>query len=401
MGFTPSSPLDVAYVSYDGLLEPLGAAQVIPHVLGLADRGFSMGVLSFEKARDLRDEDRLSVLKDRLAAGNVRWHPLRYHRRPTLPATAFDVARAAAFLRRLAPALVHARSYVAATMAALGASKERAKLLFDTRGRWIDERIEGQGWNPSSFRVLRGRRIEANLLARADHVVHLTEAARRHAEAAGARAPSTTIPTCVDLERFRVPVDVGAVRRDLGLPEDGPILLHAGTLSGRYQLERTLAVAGAFVARTGGVFLVVSREGDQIADAARAAGVPMMVREADHDDMHRWVGAADAGLALIRTGQSTVASAPTKVGEYLSAGLAVTATAVGDLPEHLGGCRYSRVVAHDEPPDETAARLAKAALGGRARQAESRAVAERHYALDRALELYAGIYRELGVAPCS
>ena len=39
----------VVYVSYDGALDPLGASQVVPYLLGLAARGVAITLISFEK----------------------------------------------------------------------------------------------------------------------------------------------------------------------------------------------------------------------------------------------------------------------------------------------------------------------------------------------------------------
>jgi len=39
----------VLYVSYDGVLDPLGSSQVVPYVAGLAGHGFSPTLISFEK----------------------------------------------------------------------------------------------------------------------------------------------------------------------------------------------------------------------------------------------------------------------------------------------------------------------------------------------------------------
>ena len=39
----------VLYISYDGLLDPLGQSQVVPYVRELARRGVALTVISFEK----------------------------------------------------------------------------------------------------------------------------------------------------------------------------------------------------------------------------------------------------------------------------------------------------------------------------------------------------------------
>ena len=44
----------ILFISFDGLLEPLGQSQILPYLRGLATRGVAITVLSFEKAADWR-----------------------------------------------------------------------------------------------------------------------------------------------------------------------------------------------------------------------------------------------------------------------------------------------------------------------------------------------------------
>ena len=390
----------VAYVSYDGLLEPLGASQVLPHVVGLAERGFDMGVVSFEKDEDLRDENALGEVRARLSSHGVDWTHFRYHRRPTLPATAYDIAVATRHLRQIRPQVVHARSYVAATMASLGTRKGDGRLLFDMRGFWIDERIEGQGWDPEGLKARQGRRVEQALLARADHVVHLTDAGRAALHGGCGPGPGrhSTIPTCVDLERFSVPADRPSLRVKLGLPPKGPVLIHSGTLGARYQIGRTLDIGRRFAERSGGSFVIVTRDLEGVSRRAAEMGVPAVIRSASPGEMPEWIAAADFGLALVAPGPAGVASAPTKVGEYLASGLGVVATRVGDLAAQLGRARYSRVIGPGAGGDEIVNWLLSQPSAG-PREDESRLLAERYYDLSDALDAYEEIYRSLGARP--
>ena len=82
-------PLNVVYVTYDGLLNQLGATQVLPYVEGLADRGVAFTLISFEK-RERDSADARAALAQRLAARRIRWIPLRYRKRPRVPATLLD-----------------------------------------------------------------------------------------------------------------------------------------------------------------------------------------------------------------------------------------------------------------------------------------------------------------------
>ena len=90
----------VLYLSYDGLLEPLGESQVVNYVEGLA-ADHAMTVLSFEKAADLSDRTRVDAMWRRLSARNIAWVPLKYHKSPTVLSTAFDVIHGIVKARRI------------------------------------------------------------------------------------------------------------------------------------------------------------------------------------------------------------------------------------------------------------------------------------------------------------
>src|SRR5258708_4237470 len=90
-GTTVQQPV-VLYITYDGVLEPLGQSQVLQYLRYLAS-DFSIVLLSYEKAEDWRDGTARSAILPILREAGIRWVPLRYHKRPTAPATAYDLAR--------------------------------------------------------------------------------------------------------------------------------------------------------------------------------------------------------------------------------------------------------------------------------------------------------------------
>src|SRR5690242_21308010 len=77
----------VLYVSYDGMLEPLGESQVLGYLERLvATRPIAL--LSFEKPADLSDGARVAAMRQRLDARGVDWIPLQYHKSPAIASTA-------------------------------------------------------------------------------------------------------------------------------------------------------------------------------------------------------------------------------------------------------------------------------------------------------------------------
>ena len=113
----------VLYISYNGMLDPLGQSQVIPYLKELSKRGVRFTLLSYERAPAFTSEgeQRCRVLRKELSQFNIEWHHLRYHQRPSLPATAYDVVAGIRFASRLMKRkkveLVHARAHIPAVIA--------------------------------------------------------------------------------------------------------------------------------------------------------------------------------------------------------------------------------------------------------------------------------------------
>jgi glycosyltransferase involved in cell wall biosynthesis len=400
---SPAGAPRVLYVSYDGLLEPLGAAQVLPYVEGLARHGFEIGVLSFEKPGHLANGSRCEALASRLFLNGVSWRARRYHQRPTVSATLLDVAVGAAeILRwsRCCPAarILHLRGYVPGLMALVGGRFHGAKLVFDTRSFMVDERIESGMWAARSAVARAARAIERRLLSTADAVVVVSRAGARRIPAlalGAAPAKIAVIPPCVDLERFRLVEDQAARKAELGLRR-GPVIVHAGALSTWYLAEYTFTVGMEFARRSGGTFLVLTHEAEYAHSLNTRLGAGATVRTIEHAEMPKWLGACDAGLAVVRPDPAKQGSMPVKLGEYLACGLAAAATGcVGDVERDLDGSLVALAFdPRSEPPEGIARRLlAAAALPDRA--VSARSLAERLYSLALGVAAYRGLYEEI------
>jgi glycosyltransferase involved in cell wall biosynthesis len=401
----------ILYVSYDGLLEPLGQSQVVNYVLGLA-RGRRMSVLSYEKPRDLADGAAVRELRERLATAGVEWLPLRYHKRPSLPATAWDVVRGIVAARRLARArgtvIVHARGYVASVIAVVVKHLTGARFLFDMRGFWADEKVDGGHWSTRSLPYRLAKRWERVFFERADAIVSLTEAGVKSFPSLGYRlvpdAPIEVIPTCADLEAFVPgPRDPVLVAR-FGLA-DRFVIGYVGTLSNWYLRSETLHYL-ALLARTlpGARVLFVTRE-DHVAlrrDAV-AAGLPaeaVVTTAADFADMPAHVRLMDMTVFFIKPCFSKLGSAATKLGEFLGSGVPVVINdGIGDsgrIVRDAGtGIVLSDVTSRTLEASLPDVRRLLADAGAPRRCV---AAARRHFSLDVGVARYSALYERLAGA---
>ena len=400
----------VLFISYNGLIEPLGPTQVIPYVLALAG-SFDLTVLSFDKPvrtpeEDARDSAATAAL---LAARGVAWLRLRYHRRPTLPATAFDIASGVVSVlrahRRQAFHLLHARGYVPAAIAGIVKAVTGVPFLFDIRGLNAEEYVDAGLWKQGSLPFHLTKRVEQWILRRTDGINTLTEAVRpilREFPGLRDRAhlpPWTVIPTCVDLDHFRFEHAARQrIRARLGV-QDRPVLVYSGSVGTWYQIDEMLDFYVAARERWPRLFFLalVNRMPEVVARGLELRGVPstdFAVLWARHAEVPDYLSAADAAVAFVRPSLSKQSSSPTKYGEYLSCGLPFAATAgVGDTEALLSGSSVGVLIRTHSREAYAAAADRLHALADAGDRAACRAVAEREFSvMSRALPAYRDLY---------
>jgi glycosyltransferase involved in cell wall biosynthesis len=384
--------LRVLYVSYDGALDPLGGSQVLPYVIGLARTGVSMKLLSFEKIERWADSASRGRTAALLSAAAVGWKPLRYHQRPRLPATVWDLYRAhraiGAEARGAGPVIVHCRGDVAMTAARRARLPREARILYDVRGLFSDERVESGSWPRGGLIDHIVRRSEAANLRRADGIVVLTEPARRILEARRAPLPPhAVIPTSVDLECF---APGGTV------PDHG--LVYLGSLGTWYMTAEIVQFSRLFFAAQGGRSLFLT---PQTAEA-RAAGVDASWAELasiPHGEVPAWLRRCRAMVYFIRPTPAKQASCPTKLAEALATGIPiVTNRGIGGLEPMIESHRVGVVLDELGPTAyEKGLKQLRNLLDDPATGARCRALAEARFSLDRAVLEYRRLYDRIGL----
>jgi glycosyltransferase involved in cell wall biosynthesis len=340
------------YVSYFGLREPLVQRQVVPYLAELRQSLAGVWLLTFESTHPAKwSSAHRSALLEALAKRGVLWSHLRYHKRPTVPATAVDILlgalRIVRLVRRHRIDIVHCRGHVPMAMGALAKRVRRVRLVFDIRGFMPEEYVDAGVWRPGGRLFRFTKRVERHLLAAADAFVVLTERAREHLFAESRDAdlwgrPITVIPSCVDLRDFVAP-DPGTVARakeSLGI-QGRRVHVYAGQLGGWY-LDHALV---EFLARARGrdpslfAMILTPSSAEGLKEQLVTHGfddTSVLIRAVGPEQVPSYLLAADVGLSFIKPCFSKISSSPTKIGEYLAAGLPVVSTAgIGDLDELL------------------------------------------------------------------
>lgn len=366
-----NNSISTLYICYFGLREPLVQTQVLPYLRQLVAAGVRVSLLTFEPELRARwSVAELQSASDELKKDGIVWSHRPYHKRPSLPATTFDVVAGAVYAARLARRagidVLHARAHVPAAMAllALWLIRRRLFFVFDIRGLMAEEYQDAGVWRERSVAFRTIKWIENKAIRRADQIIVLTNRMREWLmrEKNVPAANLTVVPCCVDFSRFdqtmRHPVKTKTT-------DERFEAIYAGSVTGLYLLEEMGRFFLALRARQTNARLVILTT-----SPARAATDVLLRVGLQPDDF--WIGAVSAaevpaylqrarvGLSFRKATFSQIAASPTKIPEYLAAGLPVVCNAgVGDVDDLLARERVGIVINSltSESYAEAAARL--------------------------------------------
>lgn len=332
------------YLCYFGVREPLVQTQVMPYLRELARGGVGVSLLTFEP--DLQERWTPAAVREekaRLEAEGIRWFCLPYHKRPSVPATVYDIAAGARFAlrhaRREGVNVLHARAHVPAAMALLARLfAPRLKFVFDIRGLMAEEYADAGVWAKSSVPFRLVKKLERAAIRSADQIVVLTRVMRDWLvkEHLAPAEKVEVIPCCVDFSRYAEAVDETTLTKGERFE-----VVYAGSATGLYLLEEMGRFFVELRARRPAAFfrVLTMSPPEEVRAVLRRAGLSdadFWVGKAPASEVPAYLAAARLGVSFRKATFSQIAASPTKVPEYLAAGLPVVSNAgIGDTDELL------------------------------------------------------------------
>lgn len=400
----------VLFISYNGMLDPLGQTQVIPYLRELAKRGVQFTLLSFERPSAFTEEGqmRAAELKHKLMEQQIEWHVLRYHRWPSVPATLYDVIAgiryAARLVRRNKIELIHARGHIPATIALALKRKFGTKMIFDLRGLMAEEYVDANHWPQGGLRYRITKSTERRILSATDAIVTLTERIwpiiKEWPGLKGRKVHHAVIPCCVDLSLFKFCETERARRRSELQLGDRLTLVYSGSLDGWYLTEQMADFFAGVVKKRNDAHLLWLTTGssERVQQLMSARGIDeshFTVRSVTANEVPSYLAAGDLGLSFIKRCLSKIASSPTKNGEYLACGLPLIINAgVGDSDALINDWKAGVLINEfDAQSFDVAYAQMESFIDNRGVRAQARAVAEKLFDLSaiggqRYAELY-------------
>lgn len=207
--FLKKNKTKILYISYDGILEPLGNSQVLKYLEHLSQK-FEITLISFEKynLKDFNNE--FPKMKKHCKDIGIDWKPKKYNQNIFLISNLINILKILLipFLLMLHKKfqIVHIRSYMPGLGIIILKKIFKFKLIFDIRGFWADEKVDRLGWTKNSFKYKFFKALELKLFQTSDVIVTLTEASKLYIENHFNRSSQSikVIRTCVDFTDFKI-----------------------------------------------------------------------------------------------------------------------------------------------------------------------------------------------------
>jgi glycosyltransferase involved in cell wall biosynthesis len=348
-------PQHIAFLSSDGLTDPLGQSQILPYLIGLTSHGYRFSIISCEKkAAFERLLPTVQQQLDDLTAGTIRWIPIPYQTKPPLIGPFRNVHAMRKALQRLHQhdpvCLTHCRSYLAAWIGLRAKQASNIPFLFDMRGFWADERVEGGIWPQHRWHYRQlytyFKHQEKHFFKQANGIISLTHTAAHYIQTHfKPQCPISVIPCCVDTQFFAPenvpPTELQEWKARLNITDAALVLGYIGSTGTWYCSE---AMLGCFRELLSAIpnaqFLWVTHtQPAQILALAQRQQIPeeaFRFVHADRAQMPALISCMDAGISFIQPSWSKQASSPTKIAEYLAMGKPIIANPdIGDLAQLL------------------------------------------------------------------
>lgn len=402
----------VLYLSYDGMTDPLGQSQVLPYLVGLGKQGYQFTLISFEKEE--RVETGRAVIEKICRDNNIVWHPLRYTKKPPVLSTVKDLRalkKMISTLQSRAPFdLVHCRSYITALSGEWMKKKWGTKFVFDMRGFWADERVDGKIWNLKNplfklvFRYFKKK--EKDFLSKADHIISLTHNAKAiiHSwkEVHNQPVSIQVIPCCVDLALFDPATiqqsSVDQLKNELAIPAGAEVISYIGSIGTWYMLPEMLDFFKQWLSKKPkSILLFVTNDNpDHILAAADKAGIAaasIRIKPATRTEVPLFISACDYSLFFIKPVFSKRASSPTKQGEIMAMGKPVICNSnVGDT-DYVVKEYHSGVLVNDFSEMDYKKAIEEVTVNNHFDAVTIREGARQFFSLEEGVRRYAEVYR--------
>lgn len=397
----------ILYLTYDGLTDPLGQSQIQPYILGLNKfKEYKFTIISFEKKKN---RHLIKSIRTKIEKKNIHWIALNYTRNPPIISTFIDLIKLKHVVDKLILSkniqLLHCRSYITSIVALKVKKNFNIPFIFDMRGFYADERVDGKIWNTNNFiyKIIYNffKYKEKQFLTKSSHNVSLTFAGKKEIESWGLTkiSPMSVIPCCTDENLFKLN-NVKNLREELGLGKKEFIISYVGSIGTWYLLKEMLEFFKILKTKVDKAkFLFITKDNPKlIYKWIKELSIPLdsiMIKSSEREMIPSLISVSNFSIFFITPKFSKKASSPTKMGEIMNLGIPIICnTGVGDVEKIMNECMPELLVNDFNKKEYN--RIINLILNNyKVNQQKIVNISRKYYSLKNGIKKYNDIYTQL------
>ena len=398
---------NILYLTYDGLTDPLGQSQILPYIFSLnKNQNLKFTIISFEKKENNYLIDNIKGVTKK---HGIQWVPLKYTKKPLIISTIIDLYKLKTTIIKLTKYnsidLIHARSYIVSIIALRLKKSNKIPFIFDMRGFYADERIDGKVWriNHLIFKYVYKyfKLKERQFLQLSSYTISLTSAGKKEIQSWNLPnlSPISIIPCCTDEDCFNL-YNIKSKQKQLGIKKNDFIISYVGSIGTWYMLDEMLDFFKVLSKKkSNSKFLFITKDNpDQIFKKCLKKNISkstILIKDSSREMMPSYIGISNFSIFFILPYYSKKASSPTKMGEIMNLGIPIICnTGIGDVDNVMNECMPELLV--NEFNDQEYERIINLILTNyKVNSSRIIKTSKKYYSLTKGVQKYADIYKEI------
>ncbi len=345
------------FITYDGLLDPLGGSQIIPYLKSIAKSERKIKVVSFEKNKNVEIK-KINSLRSDLLKNNISWKSIKFSENFGKIGKIYDLNKMFFFSLFIILSknikIVHCRSHIPALVGFFLKKIFKVKLVFDFRGLWVEERFDYKIWSKNNilhkfyFKVFKN--LELKILNNSDYIVCLTNSVKPYIiKILNKAVPIEVIPCCADFNFFKKnKYPKNKAKKILKIEKNTSVIGYAGSINKVYLIQNMIKYFENLQKKNKKtIFVIVTPQVNDVKkiinrNVNKKINRYIKVFQSDREKIPLFLSSFDLTLCLIKNTFSRTAMSPTKMFESFAAGIPFMCNkGIGDvdsiLREHKTG----------------------------------------------------------------
>ena len=311
----------IYYLSYDGILNPLGISQIFKYISIISKIG-TVKFITFEKENDLKEINLLSNINDEIKKNNIKWIKKKYYYNKSKSLHIFYIfinfIFYSIFFCLKKNYIFHVRGYLPLIFLLIPSYFINLNIIFDMRGYWHHEKVDRMNWKKNSLKFNIINIIEKYFLNKSKKIICLTNDAKLHLSKFIKNDKIIVLPTCVDTTKFNYSK----------YNHETINLCYMGTTSKAYDLIKTLKIFKDLRKFDKKYYLYIYTRDNyrffkNLINDLNLDMTSIKFKKLEYNEISENLKFIDYGFFFLKKNFSITASFPTKISEFLSSGIPI------------------------------------------------------------------------------